>query len=107
MEIMKHAKDISGKIVEISKADRGGQYYCIACGEEVKAKKGSKKSYYSHLINIMDYSCDEKVKNILEFKEEVLIKEDHTIKDINSDLFDNKYNNGCIVTGKQIGRAHV
>ena len=90
---MKHAKDINGKIIEMSRADKEEKYYCLACGEEVKAKKGSKKSYYSHLINVMDYSCDEKVKGMLEFKEEVRVEEKVVEEvDMSGDLFTNKYN---------------
>lgn len=92
---MKHAKDINGKIIEISRADKEEKYYCIACGEEVKAKKGSKKQYYSHLIDTNNYDCDEKVKGMLEFKEDVRVEENPKIVTIdgNEDLFNNKYNN--------------
>lgn len=87
---MKIALNGNKEQINIENADKDTTYFCIICGGELKAKKGKKKQYFSHLIGKND-DCEAKLNNILyNIKNNKAEENTYIVED--SDLFANKYN---------------
>jgi F-box protein, helicase, 18 len=87
------AKNENGEVVSIENASRTDTYYCLACGEKLKAKIGKIKQYFSHKIHSPD--CELKITQMKLLKTNKNEKEDIIPQDsdVLNYLYDNILNN--------------